>query len=349
MANLLDLISNANPQAPAVGAQQQALPKVGGREEVAKAFQASAPGLSLLEAVLGANDSQDAAMARQQLVQQLGQQVQAKDYVGAISTYSQLDPEGVKTLIPQMKQIDPSLAGSLQQFEEKGKLTSQTEFGSNPAQLKAMDLKIAEAKGDPLEDDRQFRREERFQNAIIKTQEKLNESTALLDSAYTQAELATTNPNAALNLGRSIIRAIEGPGARVSNEDFKTAVGSQAVGDKLFNNLKGWEKGTVRPKTQKEIIEMLDAAKKVQQAKFNGILDNQIRQSAKRFKIPVEAAREMAFPGKRAAEEKSVAPKAPTGFTPGSVIKNKKTGQQFMVQPDGSLKPVDNKGSSGTF
>lgn len=349
MANLMDFLSSKEPQQQLDSRSLQ---------QLANANQSTAPGLALFQTdqavKAGQQEQQTAAAAKQKLVTDMAGALRNKDYQGALSLYSQLDPEGVKSLLPQIGKIDPAIAESLGYSEQKGQtegqLESQTKYGSNPKQLKEMEIEEAKTKAaaSGIEDDRKFRRIERFQNDVFKVQDKLSESTALLDTAYSQAELAVKNDAAALNLGRSIIKAVEGPGSRVSNEDFKTAVGSASLGDQLYNKLQGWKEGTLRPKTQKEIIEMLDAAKQVQEYKFNKLLETRIKQGAKRFNLDEDEARELALPGSRTSAPAQTAPTQPQSPVTiqgtsikapvGAQVRSKSTGKIMTVQSDGSLK-----------
>lgn len=128
---------------------------------LAKANQASAPGLAIFQQSMAApmmdQRATEQAAQKQSLVKQLAAQVQQRDYAGAASTYSMLDPEGAKTLLPQLMQADPSLQGQIEGSKEGAKLGAQSPFGANNRQitdannanaikLKQMELDAAAAK-----------------------------------------------------------------------------------------------------------------------------------------------------------------------------------------------------------
>lgn len=108
---------------------------------LANANQASAPGLALFQQNQAADAMQSEAASKQKLITDMAGAIKGKDYQTALSLYSQIDPEGVKTLLPQISKIDPQFAGTLQESTTTGELKGQTEYKSNPRQL--LDAQLA--------------------------------------------------------------------------------------------------------------------------------------------------------------------------------------------------------------
>jgi len=124
----------------------------------------SLPGLNMILQGSERNRTQDynnaqaklqQAQAKQKetLVRQMGDQVKNKDYAGAASTLTKLDPEGAKVIIPKLMDADPKIREALSKSDEGGKLGAQTATGSNPRQLLdaqlAADKRKAEAEAKP--------------------------------------------------------------------------------------------------------------------------------------------------------------------------------------------------------
>ena len=258
-----------------------------------------APGAAMLQSNQALQNSGSRQEQVKQIAPQISEALAAQDYNKAFSLFGSIDPEGASKMLAQVRGFNPEIAKKIKLAETEGGLEPLTAIGANQRQL--LDRSIEAGKFDRqssgLEDDRAFRRTERFQGDVAKVQDKITEATQLFDSAYAQAELAVGNANASRNLARSIIRAIEGPGSRVSNEDFRTAVGSAAVGDRFFNSLKSLADGRITFKTQKELLEMLDVSRKVITQKHQKVLDLRIKQASKRFGISEKEAREIALPG----------------------------------------------------
>lgn len=133
MADLLQLLGQGAGQAPAQSSDTLNF--------LAKTNQASAPGLALFQQGMAADAMQSEAAAKQKLVTDMAGAIRNKDYQGALSLYSQLDPEGVKTLLPQISKIDPNMAQSLSFADTEGQLSSQTGYGANARQL--LDARLA--------------------------------------------------------------------------------------------------------------------------------------------------------------------------------------------------------------
>lgn len=136
-----------------------------------------------------------------------------------------------------------------------------------------------------------FEQQERYQKDLSKLDDKNREATKYMDEAYALAGEATKNPQAALNLARSVIKAIEGAGARVSDKDFTTAVGDKALGARLANQVNEMATGTIRNVTAKDVRLMLDASRKIQQQKHQEGTKALVERFAKRANVtPQEAA-----------------------------------------------------------
>jgi hypothetical protein len=145
---LLEQVSSANPSAPVVAQPVAQGPTSGRLTAEATAFQESAPGLSLFKQLRSAsvaeNETKNAAAQKQALIKSMAADLQSKNYQGALAKYAQIDPEGVKSLLPQMSQIDPSLKGMMSFADEGSKTAAQTEYGTNARQL--LDAQLASAK-----------------------------------------------------------------------------------------------------------------------------------------------------------------------------------------------------------
>jgi len=119
----------------------------------------SLPGLNMILQGSERNRTQDynnaqaklqQAQAKQKetLVRQMGDQVKNKDYAGAASTLTKLDPEGAKVIIPKLMDADPTIREALSKADEGGKLGAQTASRSNPRQL--LDAQLAADKEQKL-------------------------------------------------------------------------------------------------------------------------------------------------------------------------------------------------------
>lgn len=146
---------------------------------------------------------------------------------------------------------------------------------------------------DQRQEDVTFKEEERYQKQLSSIDAKHREATKYMDEANAFAEQATTNPQAAMNLARSVIKAVEGAGARVSDKDFTTAVGDASLGGSLMNTLNKLKSGTIRGITKDQVIQMLNASKEIQSNKYKESVKTEVERFAKRAKTTPEQAADL--------------------------------------------------------
>lgn len=140
MANLMDLLTGPKQQSNVVAA----------KAEAAKPYF---PGLAYAQGIQAADlagEEQTAAAAQKAAaVQEIGgliQQGTPDAYIKAAARYAQIDPEGAKTLIPQLMDRSPQLKALLSQGDEAGKLSAQITTGNDPRSLKLLDINAQRAK-----------------------------------------------------------------------------------------------------------------------------------------------------------------------------------------------------------
>lgn len=153
-------------------------------------------------------------------------------------------------------------------------------------------------RADQRQEDVTFKEQERYQNSLSKLDAKNNEATKYMDEAQALADQATRNPQSAMNLARSVIKAVEGAGARVSDKDFATAVGDQSLGGTMMNTLNRLKSGTIREVTKEQVIQMLNASKEIQRQKYNQMVKTEVERYAKRAKTSPEDAADLGMVNK---------------------------------------------------
>lgn len=180
------------------------------------------------------------------------------------------------------------------------------------------------------------REEAKYQTALSKIDAKNREATKYMDEAVAMAEQATSNPQSALNLARGVIKAIEGAGARVSDKDFSTAVGNQALGAKVMDTFTKLNKGTIRGVTKNDVIAMLDASRKIQARKYEEAVKAEVERYGKRAKITPEEAADVGVVSKDIL--------VPPEQRFPRQVRNMKTGQSAMVSNEQELKEANAEG-----
>lgn len=136
MAGLLDLLKGPQQSSAALDYQ-------------AKANAQLYPGLSSLQATGAAQAMDQEAAAKAQTVQEISGLIQEgspEAYIKAAARYAQIDPEGAKSLIPQLMQANPQLQQMLSFGQESGSLGARIATGNDPRSLKLLDMQAERAR-----------------------------------------------------------------------------------------------------------------------------------------------------------------------------------------------------------
>lgn len=154
--------------------------------------------------------------------------------------------------------------------------------------------------------EREFKREERFQNDVSKMDQKAKEADSYVATARTLAQQAATNPEAARQTAKAIVKAIEGAGARVSDRDYSNAISGGGVWGKADVIAQQLEDGTLPPEVIKNIGQMLENVESTSKKRFEASKHLAIKQYAKRAGGSVADAYDLAqVPMPPAAEHDS--------------------------------------------
>ena len=301
LKDLLSQVSMANPQAPQ--ALQLTLPATDSAlsANLANVYAPTHLGLAQAYGVnaanLGAQERQQAASQKQALIQSMATDLQSKNYQGALAKYAQLDPEGIKSLLPQLEKIDPSLKGQLTFAGEGGQLAAQTEYGANPRQLKLLDIEAAKQRVGDGGKDRRFeistiRQYQKDYNTAVKSVEEQISNLGGIDSLATLSE---QNPMAAAQLGVKVAKAMGEVGA-LSESDVKRYVQNPALADKIAAEVVKLQKGTLLPKNAKYLRESLQTIAAVAQDRSRFLKDKFVKQVSRNMDTtPEEAAYKLGF------------------------------------------------------
>lgn len=145
------------------------------------------------------------------------------------------------------------------------------------------------------EDDKDMRYTAKFNDALNKLSSKKNEAQQYMDNAFAQAQEATKNPAAAALLARSLTKAIEGAGARVSDKDAQTALRAGGVKEEVIAWLNKGATGTIPKFQANDISKLLTSMKNIHDVKFKELEDQMIYRQSKLMKKPEEKIREESF------------------------------------------------------
>ena len=104
---------------------------------------ASVEGLTKVNELIQGTTDQFAQQDKMKAAQQAAELFKAGNIKDALGTILAHDPDRAAQLVQQFQAYDPSTQGSLKQAETAGGLQAQTDFGSNPAQLQALQNKGA--------------------------------------------------------------------------------------------------------------------------------------------------------------------------------------------------------------
>lgn len=384
LQELLAQVSNANPAAPTIVQPVSTSPSSGRLLAEAAAFQQSAPGLSLFKQLRGTaiaeDETKSAAAQKQALIQSMASDLQSKNYQGALAKYAQLDPEGVKSLLPQMEKIDPSLKGQLAFSGEGGQLAAQTEYGANQRQLldaklrSEEKLKAAELANKATTAPQEFTPGEKaLDQAFAKDYaeyiksggaakvEKSLKNLSVAENLFKQGKGASTGlisktfaafaPDAAQNILTPDVAKARDNIKDTVNQSLRAILGAQFTekeGERLMQN-------TFNPSLgPKENLRRLDVLKQsileTARAQQGAIEHFKKNRTLRGYEGPMPGATTAAELTDSLLNkiESSSQPSEPVKsmktvdinkFPAGSIIQNKQ-GQQFTVNPDGSLSPM---------
>lgn len=328
----------------------------------------------------GAQERQQAAAQKQALIQSMASDLQSKNYQGALAKYAQLDPEGVKSLLPQMEKIDPSLKGQLAFSGEGGQLAAQTEYGSNQRQLldaklrSEERLKAAELANKATTAPQEFTPGEKaLDQAFAKDYaeyiksggaakvEKSLKNLSVAENLFKQGKGASTGlisktfaafaPDAAQNILTPDVAKARDNIKDTVNQSLRAILGAQFTekeGERLMQN-------TFNPSLgPKENLRRLDVLKqsiletaRAQQGAIEHFKKNRTLRGYEGPMPGATTATELTDSLLNKIESSSQPPEPAKSmktvdinkFPAGSIIQNKQ-GQQFTVNPDGSLSPM---------
>ncbi len=224
---------------------------------------------------------------------------QEEDKTNPDSDASKMYRDVIKAAMPELKIPENISAANLEKLigplqnaaNLKLAMESKKEVAAMNNELRKQAQEERNIRNKEREENNTFKEQERYQGQLSKIDTKNREATKYMDEATAMADQATSNPQAALNLARGVIKAIEGAGARVSDKDFSSAVGDQALGAKALDTINKLSKGTIRNVTKKDVMQMLDASKKIQQQKYEEAVRAEVQRYSKRAKVsPEEAA-----------------------------------------------------------
>lgn len=268
------------------------------------------------------------------LVNRLGRasEIVGSSIAGAKPVAQQLFDEQIKAAsepVEQLKEARKEKEAQLKRYTEKdladptssiSQLTREMakkalgkDFGPqvSAAQLKAAGIDVDKMlNAYNLSQDRELRRQElssrkdeekdtrytaKFNDALNKLSSKKNEAQQYMDNAFAQAQEATKNPAAAALLARSLTKAIEGAGARVSDKDAQTALRAGGVKEEIIAWLNKGATGTIPKFQANDISKLLTSMKNIHDVKFKELEDQMIYRQAKLMKKPEEKIREESF------------------------------------------------------
>lgn len=304
---------------------------------LAQGNEPTAPGLAILQRGQAANAATNEAAQKDVLIKDMASKLQSKDYQGALAAYSQLDPEGVKALLPQISKIDPAFAGTLNEAETTGTIAGETKYGTNKRQMLEREIEAGKySKDNPKEDrlGRQFTQSQirQYQKEYNQAAKNVEEQLNTLGGLDSFASLATTNPAAAAQVGVKVAKAMGEVGA-LSESDVTRYVGNKAIADNVANEVIKLSKGTLNPKQAKYLQESLKAIAAIAADRDSFLKAKYARQVANNLEVtPEEAQYKLGFTAERGGST--------TNPNAGKEVVNKKTGKRGIIQPDGSIKEL---------
>jgi hypothetical protein len=158
----------------------------------------------------------------------------------------------------------------------------------------------------------------KFNDTINKFEKEKVEGDKYFDTALTLADDATKSPTAAVNLARSLIKSIEGAGARVSDKDIETTLRAGGVSDNAIAQLQTAESGTIPPFQAEDVKKLMRAMKAISDTKFNERKEQMVYRQAQLLKTTPERIKEATFmpeAKKESTESNTVRVISPAGKT----------------------------------
>lgn len=154
-------------------------------------------------------------------------------------------------------------------------------------------------------------------NDLIKLNDEHSKDTASIETAISLANEAKLNPQAATNIVRSIVKAVEGGPSRVSDKDITTALGARGVSEELQTWFKKKMQGTMPKAQADDVIAMLyvmkDLREKDHEARRNQVLELRARGQNR----DIEKVKEQFIPGYGLNKEKELSKKSESSSTKG--------------------------------
>lgn len=301
------------------------------------------PLFGMLGGIRNSFEAPEEAANKQALMQTISQKLQSGDVTGAIGASLALDTKMGFDLIKQLGTLDPKYKNWLAIADEGGELQAQTAFGSNPAQLKAMDM----ANQTQKEKGRLTEKQDLFAQQMFKTVTGHESFKNLQELRQRQGQLEeyALNPSAFGDVGAltSFSKSID-PGSVVRPSEYATAEEARSLVDRVRGSISKAEKGqTLTPEQRQDLVRLAKHMNVVYTKNYQDYMKPVYKQ-AKARGIDIDLvdpyAGEALISGKSSAPAKAPAAAGKTvdvnQFPAGSIIQNKQ-GQQFTVNPDGTL------------
>lgn len=162
------------------------------------------------------------------------------------------------------------------------------------AEMRTLALKQAkEEKNERVEKEHQFKAESKAISDITKLEQKEVEAKKNVETAIALADEATKSPTAATNLARALIKAVEGPGSRVSDKDVQTALIAGGLDKRLLASLEKAKTGTIPTFQAQDVKRMMDVINTYHTNEFDKLKDNIATRLSKQTKTELEKSRDV--------------------------------------------------------
>lgn len=137
--------------------------------------------------------------------------------------------------------------------------------------------------------------DEKFIKNVNALDQKEKEAMTQIDNAVALAAEAVKNPTAAVNLARGVIKAVEGPAARVSDKDVVTALRAGGLPEQSIALLQQMESGTITRSQEKDVKALMQQMQIYAQKRYQGIKDGLVYRHHKLSNRPIEEVSELGF------------------------------------------------------
>jgi hypothetical protein len=111
--------------------------------------------------------------------------------------------------------------------------------------------------------------QQKFNDSLNKLSKEKADSQSNMDTAYGLADAATKSAASAQSLAKAVVKAVEGAGAKVSNEDVRNALGDAGLSGELISYIQNRASGTIPGYKAEDIKKMLDVMRTIHDKKFN--------------------------------------------------------------------------------